>query len=115
MCTSLVWMLLWYTSLRIQLLLFMLFTYCCGCLFFFQAEDGIRDGHVTGVQTCALPIFKIFKRFSDVRHIVFPVVFVFDRKMTFESLPLHFVHDATDITHSDSPGNIVCIPYPKFI
>src|SRR5690625_7860637 len=26
------------------------------CFFFFQAEDGIRDGHVTGVQTCALPI-----------------------------------------------------------
>src|SRR5690625_6151312 len=25
--------------------------------FFFQAEDGIRAGHVTGVQTCALPIF----------------------------------------------------------
>src|SRR5437870_12192299 len=24
--------------------------------FFFQAEDGIRAGHVTGVQTCALPI-----------------------------------------------------------
>src|SRR5690625_1972462 len=23
--------------------------------FFFQAEDGIRDGHVTGVQTCAMP------------------------------------------------------------
>src|SRR5439155_16602307 len=27
-----------------------------GLFFFFQAEDGIRDGHVTGVQTCALPI-----------------------------------------------------------
>src|SRR6266511_4492647 len=26
--------------------------------FFFQAEDGIRDFHVTGVQTCALPIFR---------------------------------------------------------
>src|SRR2546430_7288022 len=26
-------------------------------LFFFQAEDGIRDLTVTGVQTCALPIF----------------------------------------------------------
>src|SRR5690625_6644042 len=26
------------------------------CFFFFQAEDGIRSGHVTGVQTCALPI-----------------------------------------------------------
>src|SRR5207253_4725866 len=25
---------------------------------FFQAEDGIRDGHVTGVQTCALPIWR---------------------------------------------------------
>src|SRR6266568_7640729 len=25
-------------------------------IFFFQAEDGIRDGTVTGVQTCALPI-----------------------------------------------------------
>src|SRR5699024_11765737 len=25
---------------------------------FFQAEDGIRDRNVTGVQTCALPIYK---------------------------------------------------------
>src|SRR5690606_39891931 len=29
---------------------------CLFGLFFFQAEDGIRDFHVTGVQTCALPI-----------------------------------------------------------
>src|SRR5690606_40743549 len=29
----------------------------CSC-FFFQAEDGIRDFHVTGVQTCALPIYN---------------------------------------------------------
>src|SRR5690625_6846529 len=50
--------------------------------FFFQAEDGIRDGHVTGVQTCALPILfygttlgpwedihaaKIYYRQIDVR------------------------------------------------
>src|SRR5690606_6915870 len=28
----------------------------CVVFFFFQAEDGIRDFHVTGVQTCALPI-----------------------------------------------------------
>ena len=27
--------------------------------FFFQAEDGIRDIDVTGVQTCALPIFFV--------------------------------------------------------
>src|SRR6267378_5776512 len=30
----------------------------CGCFFFFQAADGIRDLYVTGVQTCALPILK---------------------------------------------------------
>src|SRR5439155_12896113 len=38
-----------------------------GCVFyffffFFQAEDGIRDGHVTGVQTCALPISEHVER-----------------------------------------------------
>src|SRR2546426_8028706 len=27
--------------------------------FFFQAEDGIRDYKVTGVQTCALPIYQV--------------------------------------------------------
>src|SRR2546430_13288763 len=34
---------------------------CYGTVFFFffQAEDGIRDLTVTGVQTCALPIFSI--------------------------------------------------------
>src|SRR3989440_12438550 len=30
----------------------------CVIFFFFQAEDGIRDLIVTGVQTCALPIFE---------------------------------------------------------
>src|SRR5439155_8407317 len=35
--------------------------------FFFQAEDGIRDGHVTGVQTCALPIYRLpGKAFSSL-------------------------------------------------
>src|SRR5437773_7135960 len=31
---------------------------CRFFFFFFQAEDGIRDRDVTGVQTCALPIFE---------------------------------------------------------
>src|SRR5699024_11880728 len=31
----------------------------CLCVFFFQAEDGIRDRNVTGVQTCALPILDL--------------------------------------------------------
>src|SRR6266403_4332760 len=30
--------------------------------FFFQAEDGIRDLYVTGVQTCALPISHVLRR-----------------------------------------------------
>src|SRR5690554_7202063 len=34
------------------------FSHCVGICFFFQAEDGIRDADVTGVQTCALPIFR---------------------------------------------------------
>src|SRR5438034_9303762 len=33
-----------------------MYTFLC---FFFQAEDGIRDHCVTGVQTCALPILKV--------------------------------------------------------
>src|SRR5690625_904763 len=31
----------------------------CGLSCFCQADDGIRDGHVTGVQTCALPIYHL--------------------------------------------------------
>src|SRR5690606_41010778 len=34
--------------------------------FFFQAEDGIRDFHVTGVQTCALPILASLHYFWQV-------------------------------------------------
>src|SRR5437867_11413299 len=41
-----------------------------GCrffFFFFQAEDGIRDRTVTGVQTCALPICAQPRAFGDAR------------------------------------------------
>ena len=36
-----------------------------GVGFFFQAEDGIRDTSVTGVQTCALPICATRTRFPN--------------------------------------------------
>src|SRR5699024_11316443 len=39
--------------------------------FFFQAEDGIRDRNVTGVQTCALPIWADIRRRE-------PEVYIFD-------------------------------------
>src|SRR5690348_18220980 len=45
------------------------------CFFFFQAEDGIRDGRVTGVQTCALPIFES----------------LYDRLRTVEPAPATFI------------------------
>src|SRR3712207_5528828 len=38
---------------------------CMYFFFFFQAEDGIRDIGVTGVQTCALPIFKYIEEIND--------------------------------------------------
>src|SRR5205085_11354155 len=41
----------WFLSLLLLLVVFFFF-------FFFQAEDGIRDLTVTGVQTCALPIYR---------------------------------------------------------
>src|SRR2546426_45271 len=37
--------------------------------FFFQAEDGIRDYKVTGVQTCALPIWRLFISFRDTTRV----------------------------------------------
>src|SRR5699024_11680559 len=45
-------------------LIFSIFTF-----FFFQAEDGIRDRNVTGVQTCALPIFVFEQLRGDVDRI----------------------------------------------
>src|SRR5437763_12715272 len=43
--------------------LFMLIYLLCFFFFFFQAEDGIRDTSVTGVQTCALPIYPLVHGF----------------------------------------------------
>src|SRR5690606_40077064 len=37
--------------------------------FFFQAEDGIRDFHVTGVQTCALPILAVPEQQEHAQHV----------------------------------------------
>src|SRR2546430_13165004 len=42
-------------------------------VFFFQAEDGIRDLTVTGVQTCALPIYRmgqIYEAISEYERVV---------------------------------------------
>src|SRR5260370_29159858 len=46
-------------------------SYVSSCFFFFQAEDGIRDSSVTGVQTCALPIFTVGTTYTiDIQWLV---------------------------------------------
>src|SRR5437773_10984916 len=42
----------------------MKYSVSAACFFFFQAEDGIRDRDVTGVQTCALPILRYSNSWS---------------------------------------------------
>src|SRR5256885_6166520 len=74
-------------------------------VFFFQAEDGIRDYKVTGVQTCALPISDFLKLWtgqsiselgSQVSQLAIPIVaavalharpFVFSLLFVFGFLP----------------------------
>src|SRR5260370_6549903 len=47
------------------------------CFFFFQAEDGIRDSSVTGVQTCALPIYRLRPGVSASVYLAFTVATAF--------------------------------------
>src|SRR2546426_9327723 len=66
------------------------------CFFFFQAEDGIRDYKVTGVQTCALPIFleKIARAFVALKHELpkLPMVIIPQRVLG-KNHPLDFTDD----------------------
>src|SRR5260370_2360926 len=52
---------------------------CC-LFFFFQAEDGIRDDLVTGVQTCALPIDRKSTRLNSSHQIISYAVFCLKKK-----------------------------------
>src|SRR3989442_9007821 len=58
-----------------------------GCLFFFQAEDGIRDADVTGVQTCALPIYLGPGLAQDVQALVFERLEVVQRSAPLRDHP----------------------------
>src|SRR5438132_10617516 len=53
-----------------MLFFFLFYAFFLYFFFFFQAEDGIRDHCVTGVQTCALPIYlprRLYERVPRVR------------------------------------------------
>src|SRR5260370_13271284 len=52
-------------------------------VFFFQAEDGIRDSSVTGVQTCALPILGLLHRLHEQGHTI--ILITHDAKVAAEA------------------------------
>src|SRR5690625_6341518 len=84
-------------------------------IFLFQAEDGIRDGHVTGVQTCALPIFHrslnalnnsdaLFSAFNDLWMDRWVSVLVQDRFQPHIMVNLASAWGPTDIFNAHSMG-----------
>src|SRR5690606_40578475 len=69
--------------------------YCS--FFFFQAEDGIRDFHVTGVQTCALPIYdRVLRQAIEARPL--------DRVDDLAAVLAHRVQRVMDTTAPERPA-----------
>src|SRR2546430_13576821 len=83
--------------------------------FFFQAEDGIRDLTVTGVQTCALPISKVAvgdARGVETRHLLPDaleqlVVDAVDKHVV-ERVAAHALLDEKDLAASPQIGRASC-------
>src|SRR5256885_9024873 len=84
-------------------------------VFFFQAEDGIRDYKVTGVQTCALPIcsmddessqreLKALERLRELRH---PFLLMTHRFEAYED-KLVIVMELADGSLQDQIGRASC-------
>src|SRR5690606_19287544 len=67
--------------------------------FFCRAEDGIRDFHVTGVQTCALPIYRLAEyvnRFERQRDLVVQII-ADARVQRSERIDKHWVASCTAV------------------
>src|SRR5699024_11886697 len=72
--------------------------------FFFQAEDGIRDRNVTGVQTCALPILGSILGlvFGEKAGIIKPLGDIFINLLFMVVVPLVFFSISSAIANMDS-------------
>src|SRR5690606_14074226 len=92
--------------------------------FFFQAEDGIRDFHVTGVQTCALPIFitndtRLPNAINRYAHLVdgqievvdSPKDFAKDKKRSKKALPAFLKETPATTYDTVAELNNICIRY----
>src|SRR5699024_11802219 len=84
--------------------------------FFFQAEDGIRDRNVTGVQTCALPIFlSVTNQFFNLLNNI--VILVTYQKLCLTSLLFLVGHQRVktkSLTSVNSSSNLtlhVCLSH----
>src|SRR5205085_5807930 len=84
--------------------------------FFFQAEDGIRDLTVTGVQTCALPILSIFS-FNGIGFVFVNAIHLQSVKLKDRTHPLAvapgevIIHRNRSEEHTSelqSQSNLVC-------
>src|SRR3712207_7670776 len=78
--------------------------------FFFQAEDGIRDIGVTGVQTCALPIFMYIKNIVNVGRSSGVFLITSLQKPTNDSIPSDIKSQLCtriSLRINDSPASIV--------
>src|SRR5699024_12237318 len=72
-------------------------------IFFFQAEDGIRDRNVTGVQTCALPIL-----WDTLNDTMTEIEVASGRGDEMTGVPTGF-HDLDELTHGLHPGQMVVV------
>src|SRR6266446_7609097 len=66
--------------------------------FFFQAEDGIRDYKVTGVQTCALPILVFGSSLQTVQN------FTADRDLLISTIQKFHIGDSSELAALGDTG-----------
>src|SRR5258706_6869207 len=88
-----------------------------GYVFLFQAEDGIRDWSVTGVQTCALPIYlsqnmALLPLIRPPLNLIGSWLFSFSKKMSRRLIPLdpraiHLTDQRQDLSITSSVASVM--------
>src|SRR5205823_871141 len=86
-------------------------------LFFFQAEDGIRDKLVTGVQTCALPIFCHFQEIADFAETLsIPLLLRSSAPLPLDRFaPGSYEHPVPELEYQQGPDFLVPADSARFV